>query len=60
MIIYNDLHRYYDQQCSHESWSSLLMSPLPKTMEVKGYFKCFVNLWKKGHFKRQKQLFLLL
>ncbi len=40
-VIYNVVQHYYDEQCSHESWSSLLTPPLAenswKTMEVKRF-----------------------
>ncbi len=32
-IIYDVLQHYYDERCSPESWSLLLMSPLGETME---------------------------
>ncbi len=41
MVINNVLQHYYDERCSQESWSSLLMSPLAEHSEVMGHIERF-------------------
>ncbi len=53
MIIYNVLQHYYNEQCSPESWSSLLMSLLAENKEGLGAFQVLRNSIEKGCFKRR-------
>ncbi len=53
-IIFNVLHHFYDEQCSAESWSSLLMSLLASLMDSRGISRILQRTHDRLVFKDDK------